>query len=126
MPDTTLRQIDIADQSVLEIAYAERGDGTYVPFVNPNIYDLVYSNITADTNVVSGQGEFGDIYVEAASTARLVIRDSTTTSGTVLFDHTWAAAFTGTISVLKGKRFSVGIHIDVTNTIRVAGEYRLR
>jgi len=92
----------------------------------PPRYDLTFTNKTADENIVSGQGELGDIFIEAAAAGGVIIYDNTSAAGTVLFSHTFTNAFTGRLGVTRGKYFSNGIFIDIVGTAKVTGEYRLR
>lgn len=92
----------------------------------PPRYDLMFTNKTVDENIVSGQGELGDIFIEASASGGVIIYDNTSAAGTVLFSHTFTAAFTGRIGVTRGKYFSNGLFIDIVGTAKVSGEYRLR
>jgi len=125
MADKTVR-FQSFDGTRVDIRAHENGDGSYSLGARPPRYDLSFTNKSADENIVTGQGELGDIFIEAASSGGVIIYDNSAASGTVLFSHTFTAAFTGRIGVTRGKFFSNGIYIDIVGTAKVTGEYRLR
>lgn len=126
MADKTIHYRDRNGDSVDVLAF-DNGNGTHSLGARPPRYDLGFTNKTADEAIVAGQGELGELFIEAAASGGVIVYDNASAAaGTVLFSHTFTAAYIGPIKVTKGKHFSNGIYIDVVGTAKLSGGYRLR